>query len=179
MKSILLAFTMVFAVGFSSILCAQGTYDPEKRLEEMGITLKPSGPGNSNIVPAVRSGNLIFLSGHGPTKPDGTNVIGKVGADLTVEQGKEAARLTGIQLLNALKGEIGDLKKVKRVVKVLGMVNSTPDLTQQPAVIHGFTDFMVEVFGPERGKHARSAVGMASLPGGIAVEIEMIVEIED
>ncbi|MCC5937578.1 MAG: RidA family protein [Lunatimonas sp.] len=179
MKLTVLTTIAFLFLGTASMLYAQGTYDPEKKLADMGITLVPKGPGASNIVPAVRSGNLVFLSGHGPMQADGTNMTGKLGADLTVAQGREAARLTGIQLLNALKYEIGDLKKVKRIVKVLGMVNSTPDFVESPAVIHGFTDFMVEVFGPERGKHARSAVGMVSLPGGIAVEIEMIVEIED
>ncbi|WP_209331403.1 RidA family protein [Lunatimonas salinarum] len=166
-------------LGTTTMLYAQGTYDPEKKLAEMGITLVPKGPGSGNILPAVRTGNLVFLSGHGPMQANGTNVIGKLGDNLSVEQGREAARLTGIQLLNALKYEVGDLKKVKRIVKVLGMVNCTPDFAQTPAVIHGFTDLMVEVFGPERGKHARSAVGMVSLPGGMAVEIEMIVEVED
>jgi enamine deaminase RidA (YjgF/YER057c/UK114 family) len=105
-------------------------------------------------------------------------VTGKVGSDLTLEQGRDAARLTGISLLSTLKAEIGDLNKVKRIVKVLGMVNSVPTFDKHPAVINGFSDLMVEVFG-ENGKHARSAVGMSSLPNNIAVEIEMIVELKD
>lgn len=174
-----LLVTVIYLFLSAASVFAQADYDPEAKLKAMGITLVPKGPGAANIVPAVRTGNLVYLSGHGPVKPDGTNVTGKVGGNLSIAQGREAARLTGIELLNALKYEIGDLKKVKRIVKVLGMVNSTPDFTESPAVINGFTDFMVEIFGPERGKHARSAVGMVSLPGAIAVEIEMIVEVED
>ncbi|WP_143828689.1 RidA family protein [Dyadobacter fermentans] len=156
---------------------AQTRPDVEKKLTELGISLAKPKPGKGNILPAVRVGNLIYLSGHGPDKPGGGQILGKVGDNLSVEQGKEAAKLCGVALLAALKNEIGDLNKVKRVVKVLGLVNSTPTLTQQPQVINGFTDFMVEVFG-ESGKHARSAIGVASLPSGIAVEIEMIVEVE-
>lgn len=150
--------------------------DVEKKLTELGVTLPKLNPSKGNLLRAVRVGNLVYLSGHGPDKPGGGQLTGKVGDDLTVEQGKEAARLCGIALLASLKYEIGDLNKVKRVVKVLGLVNSTPTLTQQPQVINGFTDFMVEVFG-ESGKHARSAIGVASLPSNIAVEIEMIVEV--
>ena len=152
-------------------------YDPEARLREMGIELKmPSAPV-ANYVNAVRSGNLLFLAGKGPMQADGTYLIGKVGADLTQEQGYEAARLTAISQLAVLKAELGDLRKVRRIVKVLGMVNATPDFTNQPEVVNGFSDLMVAVFG-ERGKHARSAVGMGSLPRGIAVEVEVIVEVE-
>ena len=131
----------------------------------------------ANYVRAVRTGNLLFLSGSGPKKEDGTYITGKVGDDLTIEEGYIAARVTGINHLATLKSELGDLKKVKRIVKVLGMVNSSPDFTDQPKVINGFSDLMIEVFG-DRGKHARSAVGMTSLPIGIAVEIELIVEVE-
>lgn len=179
MKSLtqLCFFLLALTISYSTI--AQGSYNPEQKLKEMGIEIKEKAPSASKIVSAVRTGNLVFLSGHGPTRPDGTNVVGKLGADLSVEQGQEAARFTGIQLLTSLKAEIGDLNKVKRIVKVLGMVNSTPDFVQSPAVINGFTDLMLEVFGEEKGKHARSAVGMVSLPNGIAVEIEMIVEIEE
>jgi enamine deaminase RidA (YjgF/YER057c/UK114 family) len=179
MKSLTLSIFFFLALTISHATLAQGSYNPEQKLKDMGIEIKEKAPSASKIVSAVRTGNLVFLSGHGPTRPDGTNVVGKLGADLSVEQGQEAARLTGIQLLTSLKAEIGDLNKVKRVVKVLGMVNSTPDFVQSPAVINGFTDLMLEVFGEEKGKHARSAVGMVSLPNGIAVEIEMIVEIED
>lgn len=151
--------------------------DPEKKLKELGIELPPASKPMANYVKAVRTGNLLFLAGHGPTLADGSNIQGKVGRDLTVEQGVAAARQTGIALLATLKAELGDLKKVKRIVKVLGMVNCTENFTDQPKVMNGFSDLMVAVFG-ERGKHARSAVGMYALPSNIAVEIEMIVEVE-
>jgi enamine deaminase RidA (YjgF/YER057c/UK114 family) len=128
-------------------------------------------------VNVVLTGNLLFLSGKGPLKDDGNYINGKVGDDLTIEQGYEAARLTGINQLSVLKSTLGDLRRVKRIVKVLGMVNSTSEFTDHPKVINGYSDLMVEVFG-QRGKHARAAVGMGSLPSNIAVEIEMIVEVE-
>jgi Putative translation initiation inhibitor, yjgF family len=145
-------------------------------LREMGIELPSLSPPIANYVRAVRSGNLVFLAGAGPLK-DGKYWAGKVGTDLSVEEGYQAARLTGINQLAALKAEIGDLSRVKRIVKVLGMVNCGPDFADQPEVINGFSDLMVEVFG-EKGKHARSAVGMIALPRNMAVEIEMIVEVE-
>ena len=151
--------------------------DPEVRLKELGIVLpEPTAPV-ANYVKAVRSGDLVFLSGHGPYRSDGTLVTGKLGRDLTIEEGYEAARLTGIALLSSLKMEIGDLGRVRRIVKVFGMVNADPSFTDQPKVINGCSDLLVEIFG-ERGRHARAAVGMASLPVGIAVEIEMVVEVE-
>src|SRR5688572_710044 len=150
--------------------------DPEQKLKDQKVELfKPAAP-MANYVKAVRVGNLIFLAGHGPTKADGTNITGKVGKDLTVEQGYMAARQTGIAMLSTLKAELGDLNKVKRVVKVLGMVNCTDDFKDHPKVINGFSDFIVSVFA-EKGLHARSAVGMNSLPLNIAVEVEMIVEV--
>lgn len=152
-------------------------FDPEAKLAALGITLPTPSAPVANYVKCVRTGNLLFLAGAGPQK-DGKYTTGKVGADLSIEQGYQAARLTGINQLAMLKAELGDLRKVKRVVKVLGMVNCTPDFTDQPEVVNGFSDLMVEVFG-ERGKHARSAVGMVSLPRGMAVEVEMIVEVED
>ncbi len=151
--------------------------DAEANLRKLGINLAKSSAPMANYVNAVRTGNLIFLSGKGPLKDDGKYITGKLGKDLNVEQGYEAARTVGINQLAALKAEIGDLNKVKRIVKVLGMVNSTPDFTDQPKVVNGFSDLMVAVFG-ERGKHARSAVGMAALPNNIAVEVELIVEVE-
>jgi enamine deaminase RidA (YjgF/YER057c/UK114 family) len=154
------------------------TWDAEKKLEELGIDLPDASSPVANYVNAVRVGNLLFLSGKGPNLPDGSYVTGKVGEDLSIEEGKEAAKLVGIAQLAVLKSELGDLNKVKRIVKVLGMVNCGPDFTQQPQVINGFSDLMVEVFG-EKGKHARSAVGMNALPMNIAVEIEVIVEIEN
>ena len=151
-------------------------YDPEARLSELGIVLATPASPVANYVNAVRAGNLIFLAGKGPNKPDGTYVTGKLGSDLTVEEGYQAARLTAISQLAVLKAELGNLNKVKRIVKVLGMVNASPDFTDQPEVINGFSDLMVEVFG-QRGKHARAAVGMGSLPRGIAVEVELVVEV--
>lgn len=152
-------------------------YDIEQRLKELGIKLPEVSAPVANYVNAVQSGSLLFLAGKGPKKFDGTYITGKVGSDLTEEEGQEAARLTGINQLAVLKAELGDLNRVKRIVKVTGMVNSTSDFGNQPEVINGFSDLMVEVFG-EKGKHARAAVGMASLPRNIAVEIEMIVEVE-
>lgn len=146
------------------------------RLEELGIELPRASPPVANYINAVRTGNLIFLSGKGPLRPDGTLIKGKIGTDLTVEEGYEAARLTGLNLLAALQRELGSLDHVRQIVKVLGMVNAGPTFEEHPNVINGFSDLMVEVFG-DRGRHARSAVGMGSLPDGIAVEIEMIVEV--
>jgi enamine deaminase RidA (YjgF/YER057c/UK114 family) len=152
-------------------------WDANARVRELGIELGDVSPPVANYVNAVRTGNLLFLAGKGPGKPGGGYVQGKVGQDLTVEEGYEAARLTAIAQLAVLKTELGDLNRVVRIVKVLGMVNATPEFTQQPEVINGFSDLMVEVFG-ERGKHARAAVGMNSLPRNIAVEVELIVEVE-
>jgi enamine deaminase RidA (YjgF/YER057c/UK114 family) len=150
----------------------------EARLKELGIDLPPAITPVANYVPAAKTGNLVFLSGHGPVKEDGTLITGKVGADLTVEQGYETARLIAIGLLGTLKADIGDLDGIKRIVKLLGFVNCTSEFTDQPKVINGASDFLVEVFG-QKGKHARSAVGTNALPFNIAVEIEMIVEIEE
>jgi enamine deaminase RidA (YjgF/YER057c/UK114 family) len=150
--------------------------DPEGVLDSLGIELPPVSPPVANYVNAVRAGNLLFLAGKGPNKADGTVITGKVGADLTQEQGNEAARIVAINQLAVLKAELGDLRKVKRIVKVLGMVNAVEGFENQPEVINGFSDLIVEVFG-ERGKHARAAVGMASLPRNIAVEIELVVEV--
>ena len=151
----------------------------EKRIAELGISLPESPQPIANYVPAVRTGNLLFVAGLGPAaRPDGSVPNGKVGRDLTQEEGYEAARLVGINLLARLKSSLGDLDRVVRVVKLLSMVNCAPEFTQQPAVANGCSDLLVEVFG-ERGRHARSAVGMASLPNDIPVEIEMIVEVRD
>lgn len=163
---------------FSATVRGQEVVDVEARLDKLGIQLIQGNPPTANYLKAVTSGNYVYLSGHGPDKPEGGQVIGKLGADLTVEEGKAAARLVGISLLSSLKREIGDLNRVKRIVKVLGMVNATPDFERHSQVINGFSDLMVEVFG-EAGKHARSSVGMSSLPSGIPVEIEMIVELKD
>lgn len=155
----------------------QGGQDVMAKLDELGITLPEVPPPVANYVNAVHTGNLIFLAGKGPNKEEGGYITGKLGQDLTEEEGYAAARRTGIIQLAALKAEIGDLNRVKRIVKVLGMVNATPEFTNHPEVINGFSDLMVEVFG-DRGRHARAAVGMGSLPRNIAVEIEMIVEVE-
>jgi enamine deaminase RidA (YjgF/YER057c/UK114 family) len=151
-------------------------YAPQARLTELGITLPEAASPVANYVNAVRTGNLLFLAGKGPSKPEGGYITGKLGSDLTVEQGYEAARLAGIAQLAVLKAGLGNLNKVKRIVKVTGMVNCTPDFANQPEVINGFSDLMVAVFG-DRGMHARAAVGMVSLPRNIAVEIEMVVEV--
>lgn len=167
-----------FAMLLASPLLAQEQIHPEKRLEELGIELRPPRASVNNYVPAVRTGQLVFTSGNIPYKADGTLIRGKVGGDLSLEEGREAARETAINLLSVLKNELGDLGKVKRIVKVLGMVNCTAGFEQQPAVMNAFSDLMVEVFG-ERGRHARSAVGMYALPFNVAVEIEMVVEVEE
>jgi enamine deaminase RidA (YjgF/YER057c/UK114 family) len=151
--------------------------EPEAKLKELGIVLPTPGAPIANYVNAVQTGNLLFLAGKGPLPQDGKDVVGRLGKDMTIEQGYQAARSTAIAHLAVLKKELGDLKRVKRIVKVLGMVNSDPGFTQQPAVINGYSDLMVAVFG-EKGKHARSAVGMNTLPGGIPVEVEVVVEIE-
>ena len=148
----------------------------EAKLKELGIELTTAAKPNSNFVPAVTTGNLVFLSGHGPRKPEGGSVQGKVGVDLSVEDGKEAARLTMIALLSSLRNEIGSLDRVTRVVKVHGMVNCSTDFTKHSTVMNGATQVLTSIFG-DKGRPARAAVGMGSLPGNIAVEIEMIVEI--
>lgn len=176
-KSIFFTSTLLSIVLITST-AQPGNTDAEARLKQLGIQLiKPSAPV-ANYVKAVRVGNMIYLSGHGPDKPEGGLVTGKVGSDLTLEQARDAARLTGISLLSTLRAETGDLNKVKRIVKVLGMVNAIPTFEKQPQVINGCSDLMVEVFG-ESGRHARSSVGVASLPSNIPVEIEMIVELKD
>ena len=152
---------------------------PEKKLAELGITLPGASSPVANYVGAVRTGNLLFLAGCGPARgPDGKSPKGQVGTDLTVEEGYEAARLVGINLLARLKQELGELSRVKRVVKLLSMVNAASGFTETPAVANGCSDLLVEVFG-EKGRHARSAVGMSALPMNIPVEIEMIAEITD
>ena len=144
----------------------------EKKLKELGITLAPVTPPVANYVNAVRAGNLLFLAGKGPGA-----VSGKLGREFTVDQGYQHARAVGLALLAVIKAELGSLDRVKRVVKVLGMVNAVPEFTDHPKVINGCSDLFVQVFG-NAGKHARSAVGMGSLPMGIPVEIECIVEVE-
>ena len=150
----------------------------EQRLKELGIELTAPTQPMANYVNAVRTGNLLYLAGKGPGLPGKPLPTGKVGRDFTVEQAYVHARETGLSLIAVMKAELGDLDRVKRIVKVLGMVNAIPEFGRQPEVINGCSDLMVEVFG-DRGKHARSAVGVGSLPRGIPVEIEVIVEVED
>ncbi|MBO6522225.1 MAG: RidA family protein [Balneolaceae bacterium] len=151
---------------------------PEQKLDELGIELPEITPPVANYIDVVQSGNLLFLAGKGSRNENGTRITGKVGVDLTIEEGYEAAKSIALQHLAVIKKEIGDLSKVVRVVKVLGMVNTDSGFTQHSQVINGYSDFMVEIFG-EKGRHARSAVGMNSLPVNLAVEIEVIVEVEE
>lgn len=169
----LIAFFLITSFSFSY---AQN--DIDKKLKELGVELiTPTNPV-ANYAKAVRTGNLIYLSGHGPTKADGKDIIGKVGKDLSVEQGIEAAKRTAISLLSTLKMELGgDLSRVKRIVKVNGWVNCTDNFKEQPKVMNGCSDLLVAVFG-QKGKHARTSLGTNALPSNIAIEIEMIVEVE-
>ena len=151
----------------------------EATLKAKNITLPAQATPMGNYVSAVRTGNLLFLAGHGPVRTAGKPLTtGKVGKTMSTEQAAQVAREVGLNLLATVKTQLGSLDKVKRIVKVLGMVNSAEGFGEQPKVINGFSDLMVEVFGEAIGKHARSAVGMASLPMGIPVEIEMILEVE-
>lgn len=149
---------------------------PEARLRELAIELRSVPIGERPLIPYVLTGNLLFLSGNGPTW-DGRTWSGQLGREYTVEQGYEAARFCALNLLSAARTALGTLDRVRRVVKVLGMVNSAPGFVQQPQVINGCSDLLVELFG-QNGRHARSAVGMAALPSNIPVEIEMILEVE-
>src|SRR5262249_7488878 len=151
---------------------------PEARIQELHLTLPNPPKPVAKYKTAVQVGNMLYVSGHGPLKPDGKMIIGRVGADLTLEQGKEAARVVGLVILATVRNTIGSLDKVKRLVKTLGMVNSTADFRDHPQVINGFSELMAEVFGEEAGVGARSAVGMGSLPQNIAVEVECIFEIQ-
>jgi len=164
---------ILFVLGISPLFGS-----PEKALTELGIDLPEVSPSIANYVGVVRTGNLLFLSGHLPVAGNGEVIKGKLGCDKTIEDGYEAARLSGVALLATLKAELGELSKVKRVVKVFGMVNASPDFTGHSKVINGCSDLMVKVFG-DAGRHARAACGFSSLPLGAVVEIEMIVEIRD
>lgn len=170
MKKLLLPYFILQAL----FIYAQ---QPEEQLNKLNIKLPVVGKPVANYVNVVRVGNLLFLSGKGPSNEKGVYTTGKVGKDLTLEEGIAAARLTAINQLAVLKAELGDLSKVKRIVKVLGMVNCEADFKDHPKVINGFSDLMVQVFG-EKGKHARSAVGMCSLPFNMTVEVELVVEVE-
>lgn len=174
--AVVIACAVAVLAFLPSSLVGQETFDPERRLREMGLSLPNPDPPFANYVQAVRTGNLVILAGHGECGIQSA-LKGKVGRDRTVEEASASARNVGLCLLASLKAEIGDLRKVKRIVRVFGMVNATEDFTQHPRVINGCSDLLVGVFG-ERGRHARAAVGMQSLPLGITVEIEMVVEIE-
>ncbi|MAM44921.1 MAG: hypothetical protein CL703_04445 [Chloroflexi bacterium] len=149
----------------------------DNKLKELGITLKSPPSPVANYIPVQQTGNLIYLSGQGPRNENGEFITGKVGSDITAEEAYDLARNTAINLLSAMNAYLGSLDRVSKIVKVLGMVNAVQDFTDHPKVINGCSDLFVEVFG-EKGKHARSAVGMGSLPNNMAVEIEIIVEIE-
>lgn len=151
---------------------------PEEILRKLGIELPQPVQPVANYVTHVQVGNLLYLSGHGYCGTPSAVDIGKLGRDLTVEQGYQAARNAGVCVLATIQHALGDLSRMKRIVRVLGMVNAADDFADHPKVINGFSDLMVEVFG-EKGKHVRSAVGMGSLPGGIAVEIEVTLEVEE
>ncbi len=174
----LMALGLVLSSCSTSRTVVEDSYNPELRLKELGITLPSPPQPVANYVNGVRAGNLIFLAGKGPKRADGSEITGKIPSEVTLEEGYEGARLTAINQLSVLKTMLGDLRKVKRIVKVLGMVNCDPSFVDQPKVINGFSDLMVSVFG-DRGRHARAAVGMASLPRGQSVEIELVVEVYD
>ncbi|MCH6256868.1 RidA family protein [Puniceicoccaceae bacterium K14] len=164
-------------LAFSYITVLAQASSPETRLQELEITLAQSNAPIANYVSAVRTGNLIYLAGHLPKRQDGSLVIGKLGKDLNTREGHQAAQLTAIALINTLKSELGELDRVKRIIKVSGMVNATQDYTEHSNVINGCSDLLVKVFG-EKGRHARIACGYSSLPLGAAVEIDLIVEVE-
>ena len=151
---------------------------PEKRVQELHLTLPPAPKPVAVYKTAVKVGILLYVSGHGPLKADKTMILGRVGQNLTLEEGKEAARQTGLAILATLRDTLGSLDKVKRLIKTYGMVNCTDDFLDQPKVINGFSELMKDVFGEDAGVGARSAVGHNSLPGGMAVEIECILEVE-
>ncbi|MCX5571899.1 MULTISPECIES: RidA family protein [Kaistia] len=161
----------------SAVLLA-GEGSASARLRSLGIELPSPPPPVANFVTHVREGNLLFLSGQGPMQPDGFEHHGRVGEDVTVEQAYQHARITGINLLAVMQDALGSLDRVRRVVKLLGMVNAVPDFTQHPQVINGCSDLFLDVFGEARGRHARSAVGMGSLPNRITVEIEAVIAVD-
>lgn len=154
------------------------THNAEEQLKKLKLELpvvpKPTG---ALLVPTVRAGDMLYVSGHTPATADGKPVVGKLGKDMDLKQGADAARLVALRVLSVVRAELGSLDKVVRVVKTLGMVNCTPDFTQTPAVVNGFSQLLVDVFGEAAGKGARSAVGMAALPGGVPVEVEVILQV--
>lgn len=152
--------------------------NPETRVQELHLTLPDVPKPMAVYKSAVRVGSLVFVSGHGPLKVDGKMIVGRVGHDMTMEQGKDAARQVGLAVLATLKNTLGSLNQVKRLVKTLGWVNCTADFTDQPKVMNGWSELMKDVFGEDAGVGARSAVGHNALPGGMAVEVEVIFEVE-
>lgn len=152
--------------------------NPDLRIQELGLELPPAPKPAGVYKPVVIVNNLLYVSGQGPIRSDGSLITGKLGKDLSLEEGKNAARQVGLTMLSTIKAHYGDLNRIKRLIKVLGMVNSTPEFDQHPAVINGFSELMAQVFGEANGVGARSAVGM-TLPGNIAAEIEAIFEIND
>ncbi len=150
---------------------------PEERLQELGIEIPAPPPPVANYVGAVRVGEILFVSGHGPYENGEYRYVGKLGRDLDVAAGQASARLVMINFLASVRAELGTLDRVERIVKLLVMVNSTPDFGDQPQVANGASDLLVEIFGEERGKHGRSAVGMGALPMGISVEIEGVLQV--
>lgn len=150
----------------------------EARVVELALQLPPAPPKGGVYKPVVIAGGLAYLSGHGPYLPEGGYITGRVGAGLTLDDGRLAARQTGLAILATLRAQLGSLDRVKRVVKLLGMVNATPDFGEHPQVINGCSELFAQVFGEDAGVGARSAVGMGSLPGNITVEIEGIFEVE-
>jgi enamine deaminase RidA (YjgF/YER057c/UK114 family) len=163
---------------FNDSTTGLSTMSAEAKFAELNLDLPPAPKPAGTYNPVVQVDNMLYVSGHGPVNTDGTMITGKVGADLSEEEGIQAARQVGLTILATLKSQIGSLDRIERIVKALGMVNAAPDFGTHPKVINGFSDLMVEIFG-EAGRAARSAVGMGSLPGNIAVEIEVIMKLKD
>jgi len=155
---------------------ASGGAEERLRLLKIELPLVPK-PAGALLVPCVRVGDLLYVSGHTPVGADGKAVVGKLGKDMELKQGQEAARLVALRVLSVVRTELGSLDRVVRVVKTLGMVNCTPEFAQTPQVVNGFSELLIQVFGEDAGKGARSAVGMASLPGGVPVEVEVILQV--
>ncbi|HMP00933.1 MAG TPA: RidA family protein [Gemmatales bacterium] len=151
---------------------------PERRLQELHLILPPAAKPVGVYKPAVLIGNVLYLSGHGPLKPDGSLILGRVGTELSLEEGKAAARQVGLSILSTIRSTLGTLDRAKRLIKTLGLVQCTPEFKDQPKVINGFSELMADLFGAEAGVGARSAVGATSLPGSMAVEIECIWEVQ-
>lgn len=168
----------VAATSFPEAFALDVAETPEQRLKKLGVELpKPTTP-RPTLVPAVKVGNMLYVSGHLPPPKDGKPVVGKVGKDMTEKEAHEAARSVALVILAVVRQQVGTLDNVVQLVKTLGMVNCTPEFTQQPAVINGFSEVMIQVFGEKAGKGARSAVGMAGLPGGGPVEVECIFQVK-